>query len=154
MSRPSAFFVELKNSEASFTYARWQSRWIEQVVTWEGQQWFYQRMRVTGVMSGQSLGAQAEIQIPLTDIAHNLMNILQYPPGIAIIRKYHMNANYTTVAPHPTQVVVAETVGQIVQVSRTMSEISIAIGSSLTPVGASFVPRRYTTRLIGLPLIL
>lgn len=154
MARPSVYFVEVQDSTGSFTYARWQSRWIEQAVTWNNSLWLYQRMAITGIMSGQTVGSQAQLQIPLTLATHELAKTIEYPPGVIRLEEYHLNDSLSLAAPQANQVKVAETIGQVVQTARTTSTLTITIGSALSPAGASFVPRRATTRLIGLGLVL
>ena len=154
MARPRAYFAQHQDSTGSFTYARWQSLWIEQAVTWDSQLWLYQKMVVSGIMSGQAVGAQAQLQVDLTVATDQLAQTLEYPPGIIKLEEYHLDDSLPITAPQAGQVKVAETIGQVVQVARTTSNLTFVVGSALSPAGSSFVPRRATTRLIGLGLVL
>ena len=154
MSRPVAYFVELLDSSGEFAYARWQSRWIEESVTWNNNTWKYQRMIVSGILSGNTLGSQTQLNVPLTIQTDSLSKALEYPPGIIKIEEYHLNDSLPLSAPQVDQILVNQTLGNVTQVSKTTSEVQFTIGLALSPGGSSFVPRRATTRLIGLGITL
>ena len=55
-------------------------------------------------------------------------------------------------APQAGQELIASYVGEVVGAGGPFESISLELGSSLSPVGAQVPPRKYTSRLIGVPV--
>jgi hypothetical protein len=69
MDRGQAAFVAIGDGFGT-TYARWQSYWIDAVVSWDGQAWAYQQLDWAGVTSGQATGDQATLTLPAVPSVH------------------------------------------------------------------------------------
>jgi hypothetical protein len=149
MNRPFVYLVELRDS-ANSTLARYQSRWVGKTVTWENSSWQHvPGMEASGISSGQAAGSQAAISLPLTAVYYDIARRVFNPPGIAVIRKYDLNPNLSDDGPQPYMVEIGNCIGQVIQMTNTTSQISLVLGSVLSPTGASFVPRTITTQLAG-----
>ena len=130
----------------SFTLAAWQSRWIEQTITWNSKPWRYLAgLQVSGIVSGQAIGSQVTIILPFTMETINLAERIASPPGIAIVSKCDLCEATDT----SQMLEIGNCIGQITQITVTDTQITFALGSSISPIGASFVPRTFTTELMG-----
>jgi hypothetical protein len=151
MYRPFVYLIEIRDHLSQTTLARWQSRWVEEAITWDGQQWRYLAgLAASGVVSGQTIGAQASIALPLTHETLALATQIASPPGIAVIRKYDLVEATDT----SQMLEVGNCIGQVTQITKTDTGLTFALGSSISPIGASFVPRTVTTELIGNGMII
>jgi hypothetical protein len=153
--RGQALFVELQD-EAGNLMDRWQSCWIEQTVTWEGQAWRYQQMEWAGITSGQATGAQASITMPRLPSVDALTGRAVAGPWLAFLLVYQFpdDEGASTASPPADMILVGSTVGQVVKFSGGLTEVTWQLGSALSPVGAQFPPRTATDGLIGVPCLL
>lgn len=146
MTRPFVYFIEIKDPQGGFTLARWQTRWIEQTISWEAVEWRYMPgLTASGVVSGQTIGSQASIIVPFTSETYDLAKKIASPPGIAIARKYDLVDAVDT----SQMVEIGNYMGQVTQIIRTDVSITFNLGLAISPIGASFPPRTVTTELIG-----
>jgi hypothetical protein len=153
MARGQAAFAQITD-ESGLTVARWQSFWVDQTVTWEGQAWDYQQMDWTGVTSGQVTGEQASITLPRLPSLQALLKRALYGPWVVSLRVYQFDETLDTGSPQAEQILVGSSVGQVVSASGLLSTITWKLGSALSPVGAQFPPRTATSSLIGVPCII
>ena len=58
--------ARLTLSDGATTFARWQSFWIDQIVSWSGQAWEYEPFNWEGLLSGQSSVDQIAVTVPAT----------------------------------------------------------------------------------------
>ena len=154
MGRGQALFVQLQDAGQITTMARWQTGWIEQTVTWEGQPWDYRQMDWSGITSGSG-GDQATIKLPRLPSVQSMMRQALAGPWIATMRVYQFDdADLDASGPQAGQILVGSCIGQVIGASATATSITLKLGSALSPVGAQFPPVTATDSLIGVPCVL
>jgi phage-related protein len=140
----------LRTYDAVNTYQRWQSFYVNQTVTWDGASWEFQPFEINGITAGSS-GDEASVTLTLPALpalltaafdAKNLQRLVE-------LKIYTFDPSIDDATPQAGQQQLVAFIGQVVDASATLSQISLALGSALAPVGASIPPRTMTTRLIG-----
>lgn len=132
------------------THQRWQSYYVNSTVTWEGEDWEFQPFETSGITAGQS-GDETSVSLTmpalpaLLEAADDAMTLQR----LVELRIYTFDPSIDDQAPQAEQVLLATFIGQVVDASATLTQINLALGSALAPVGASIPPRTMTTRLIG-----
>lgn len=136
----------------SVTYERWQSYYVNQTVTWQGQPWTYQPFSADGITVGK---VESEASITLTVPATTNMIQILLPSldqgRLAELAIYEFDPNFNNSTPQSGQVQIAAFTGEIVSINGTFTNLEIELGSSLSPIGAQVPPRSFTSRLIGAP---
>jgi hypothetical protein len=146
-----AAFLELSDGYGT-TFARWQSYWIDQITTWDGQAWTYQQFDWAGITSGQSTGDQASLTLPAVPSVLAMAERALAGPWVATLRVIQFDeAEATATAPPAAYVLAASCVGQVISASATLTQLTWRLGSALAPVGAQFPPSTAITALIGVP---
>jgi hypothetical protein len=145
-----AAFVEISNGYGSVS-ARWQSYWIDQIVSWSGQQWTYQQFDWAGITSGQAVGDQASIVLPAVPSVLAMTEDALAGPWVAALRVIQFDEMAADSGPPATTVLAASCVGQVIGASGSLTQMTWRLGSALSPIGAQFPPRTAITALIGVP---
>jgi len=153
MARDQALFVQFQDAGQVATMARWQTLWIEQTVTWEGQPWEYRQMDWSGITSGSG-GDQATIRLPRLPSIQAMMRQALAGPWIATMRVYQSDEILGGSSPPADQVLVGSCIGQVIGASATATSITLKLGSALSPIGAQFPPLAATDSMIGVPCVL
>lgn len=134
------------------TYIRWQSYYVNQSVTWSGQQWSYQPFNADGITVGKvESESSIVLRVPATT---NMVEILlpSLDEGrLAELSIYEFDPNINNTSPQSSQVLIASYTGEIVNINGTFTELEVELGSSLSPIGAQAPPRSFTSKLIGAP---
>ena len=153
MARAQAQYLRLFSGAT--TYARWQNHYHQQNVPWQGQQWRWQQFDVDGLVEGASGDESGlSIELPATaDVVATVETALR-ESWLAEVRTYEFNSLAGDDIPQAGQVLIASAVAEVVAASGTLTTIRLALGSSLSPVGAQIPPRSYTTPLVGVPCLL
>jgi hypothetical protein len=150
MARAQAQYLRLFNG--STTYQRWQSYYVGQTVTWSSSSWLYQQFDCDGITAGQgSTDAALSITLPATQFVVDQVERALREAWLAELSLYEFDPTVDNAAPQSGQVLVAAFTGEVVSASGGLTSIAMALGSSLSPVGAQIPPRQFTTRLIGVP---
>jgi hypothetical protein len=150
MATGQAAFLELGDGFGT-VFARWQSYWIDQIVSWDGQSWTYQQLDWAGVTSGQATGDQATLTLPAVPSVLTLTEAALAGPWVATLRVIQFDEEAGATAPPAAYVLAASCVGEVVGASATLTQLTWKLGSALSPVGAQFPPRTAITPLIGVP---
>ena len=133
-------------------FARWQSYWIDQVVSWDSQSWTYQQLDWAGVTSGQAMGDQATLTLPAVPSVLQMTEAALAGPWVATLRVIQFDEETAgSTPPAVNYVLAASCVGEIIGASATLTTMTWKLGSALSPVGAQFPPRTAITPLIGVP---
>jgi hypothetical protein len=140
----------LRIYDADDTYQRWQSFYVNQAVTWDGASWEFQPFETNGITAGLS-GDETSVTLTMPALPALLeaANAARNLERLVELKIYTFDPAIDDEAPQAGQQLLATFIGQVVDASATLSQISLALGSALTPVGASIPPRTMTTRLIG-----
>ena len=137
------------------TYQRWQSYYVNTSVTWESASWSYQPFDADGITAGE---VQSESSISITlPATTNVMEVVLAALNearLVELRMYEFDTILGNNTPQAGQSLIASYLGEVVSANGTFTSIVINLGSSLSPVGAQVPPRKFTTRLIGVPCLL
>jgi hypothetical protein len=134
------------------TYQRWQSYYINSTVEVDSQFWQYQQFDFDVLTDGQT-GDEGGVPItlPATTTVIDAVNEAIRNTRLVEILIYEFDSLQGDDEPQDFQELIATYVGEVVGGGRTMEEVSIELGSSLSPVGSQVPPRKFTSRLIGVP---
>jgi hypothetical protein len=151
MARAQSQFLRLYDGSAS--YFRWQNYYINQAVGWSGALWSYQAFAADGFTAGQT-GDESSIAVtlPATTMVVDAVQASLAAGWMAELLLYEFDLFDGLVAPPTGQVLVDSFVGEVVGAGGSFLELTLQLGSSLAPVGAQLPPRKFSTRLIGVPL--
>ena len=150
-NRAQSQFLRIFN--ASTTYARWQSYYVNQTVTLDSNSWEFMPFAVNGITeTGAAGGQDLTVEIPATNSV-----VSQIEPALNLsrfieIKIYEFNSVDNQNAPQSTQTLIAKFTGQVQGVSGNFTRLQLELGSALAPVGAQVPPRKYNSFLIGAPL--
>lgn len=150
MATGQAAFLELGDGYGT-TFARWQSYWVDAVVSWSGQQWSYQQLDWAGVTSGQAVGDQASLTLPAVPSILAMTEQALAGPWVASLSVIQFDEAAASSGPPATTVLVASCVGEVIGASASLTQLTWKLGSALAPIGAQFPPRTAITALIGVP---
>lgn len=141
----------LRIFSGSFTYQRWQSYYVAENVTWEGQTWFYQPFDTEGISVGpvESEGS-IRINFPASRVVMEAVLAALQQSRLVELRMYEFDAIIGG-GPQASQSLVASYLGELVAAQATLTTIEIEIGSSLSPIGVQVPLRTFTTELVGSP---
>ena len=150
MATGQAAFVSLGDGFGT-VYARWQSYWIDAVVSWSSQQWSYQQLDWAGVTSGQAVGDQASLTLPAVPSVLAMTEQALAGPWVASLSVIQFDESAASSGPPATTVLAASCVGEVIGASASLTQLTWKLGSALAPIGAQFPPRTAITALIGVP---
>ena len=150
MARAQSQFLRIYSG--SITYNRWQSYYVNTTVSWESAQWSYQPFEADGITAG-SVQSESSINITLpatTNVIDSVLAALN-ESRLMELRMYEFDTILGNNAPQTGQSLIASYVGEVVNASGSFTTITVELGSSLSPIGAQVPPRKFTSRLIGVP---
>ena len=130
------------------TYQRWQNYWLNATVTFSGASWAFLGFDVDGFTAGQT-GDEGEVSVTLPATAF-VVDTVEDALRNARLCELQM-VEFDTTATSPPQTVIASYLGEVVGAGGALETLSLELGSSLSPVGAQVPPRKFTSRLIGVP---
>ena len=135
------------------TYQRWQGYYQNATVTMDGQQWAYVGFDVDGFTAGQT-GDEGGVSVTLPATAFVIDTVEDALRNARLVElsMYEFDTLDGNNAPQAGQELIASYVGEVVGAGGPFESISLELGSSLSPVGAQVPPRKYTSRLIGVPV--
>lgn len=150
MSKAQAHYLRIYSG--AITYYRWQSYYVSVDVTWESQQWSYQGFEPSGIATGSVEAESAvTIDIPATTIAINAVLDALSKAQLIELRIYEFDTRAGNYTPQANQTLISTYIGEVTNVTGTLTSLQIELGSSLSPIGAQIPPRKFTTTLIGAP---
>jgi hypothetical protein len=134
------------------TYQRWQSYYINKTVEVDSERWQYQQFDVDALTDGQT-GDEGgvPVELPATPTIIDAVNDAIRNARLVEIRIYEFDSLLGDDEPQNLQELITSYVGEIVGGGRNTEQVSIELGSSLSPIGSQVPPRKFTTRLIGVP---
>jgi len=134
------------------TYQRWQSYYVNTSVSYGGDVWAYQSFDADGITAGE-VQSEASISVTLPATTNVVEVVLQAlnEARLAELQIYEFDTIFGNSTPQSGQTLIASYLGEVVGVSGSFTQITMELGSSLSPVGAQVPPRKFTTKLIGAP---
>lgn len=143
----------LRIFDATTTYARWQTYYVNQTITLDGASWLYMPFSASGIVeSGASGGKSVSITVPATNSVVQAFTLALSYGRFCELKIYEFDSRLDNTVPQAGQDLIASYTAEVVDVSGTFSRLDIELGSSLSPVGAQVPPRKFTSYLIGSPL--
>jgi hypothetical protein len=143
----------LRIFDATTTYARWQTYYVNQTVTLDSASWSYLPFNANGIVeSGASGGKSVTVTVPATNTVVEAFNLALSYGRFCELKVYEFDSRLDQTAPQAGQQLIASYTAEVVGMSGTFTRLEIELGSSLSPVGAQVPPRKFTSYLIGVPL--
>jgi hypothetical protein len=135
------------------TLQRWQNYYINSTVTYDGAPWSFLGFDVDGFTAGQT-GDEGGVSVTLPATAFVIDTVEDALRNARLVElsMYEFDTLDGNDAPQAGQELIASYVGEVVGAGGPFESISLELGSSLSPVGAQVPPRKYTSRLIGVPV--
>ena len=150
MARGQSQFLRIFSGNT--TYQRWQSYYVNTSVTWDGASWAYQDFDADGITAGE-VQSESSISVTLPATTNVMEVVLQAlnEARLAELQIYEFDTTLGNSTPQAGQTLIASYLGEVVGVSGSFTQITMELGSSISPVGAQVPPRKFTTKLIGAP---
>jgi hypothetical protein len=147
-----AFAQYLQIYGASSTYARWQNYYGGSTVTWDGGEWEFLPFSADGIEAGdlQNEGSLVVVMPSTTKVYDTVLTALRQALTVDL-RTYEFDPRSNNTTPQTTQVQIARYTAQVVNARRSIAQIELVLGGTLSPVGAQVPPRKFTSRLVGAP---
>lgn len=135
---------------AGVTYERWQSYYVNAVVTWDSAPWIYVPFYADGFTAGIS-GDDANVSVtaPGSRLVIDAFEDAIRDGRLAEIEIYTFDPGVNNTTPQAGQELIGSYVGQIIGGTGTLTGITIQLGSALSPVGSQVPPRKLTTLMMG-----
>lgn len=147
-----AFAQYLHIYGAVSTYARWQNYYVDQTVTWDSESWTFVPFEAEGIEAGdlQDEGSLVIVFPATTEVYSTILTAVRQALTVDV-RTYDFDPRPNNQTPQAIQVQIARYTAQVVNARRSLSQIELVLGSTLAPVGAQVPPRKFSTRLVGVP---
>jgi hypothetical protein len=151
MARGQAQYLRIFSG--SSTFHRWQNYYINATVVFDAVPWAFQPFDVDGFTTGQT-GDEGGITVslPATAFAIDVVESALRNAWLCELEMYEFDTIIDNDLPQADQQLIASYVGEVVSAGGPFESITLELGSSLSPVGAQVPPRKFTSRLIGLPV--
>lgn len=150
MARAQAQYLRIFSG--STTYQRWQSYYVNTSVTYDGAVWDYQPFDADGITAGEVQSESSiSLQLPATTNAIQVALQALNEARLADLQVYEFDTLLGNATPQSGQSLIASYLGEVVNVSGSLTSVGIDLGSSLSPIGAQVPSRSFTSKLIGSP---
>lgn len=152
MARGQAQYLRIFDEPAG-TLHRWQNYYLNSTVTYDSATWTFQGFDVDGFTAGQT-GDEGGVSVSLPATAFIIDTVEDALRNARLVEltMYEFDTLDGNDAPQADQQLIASYVGEVVGAGGPFESISMELGSSLSPVGAQVPPRKFTSRLIGVPV--
>jgi hypothetical protein len=134
------------------TLHRWQNYYINSTVSIGGNTWAFMSFDVDGFTAGQT-GDEGGVSVtlPATALVMDVVADALRNARLVELTMYEFDTLEGNDAPQVDQDLIASYVGEVVAAGGPFESVNLELGSSLSPVGAQVPPRKFTSRLIGVP---
>ena len=135
------------------TLQRWQNYYVNSTVTFDSASWAFLGFDVDGFTAGQT-GDEGGVSVTLPATAFVIDTVEDALRNARLVElsMYEFDTLDGNTTPQADQELIASYVGEVVGAGGPFESISLELGSSLSPVGAQVPPRKFTSRLIGVPV--
>lgn len=139
--------------EAAGTLQRWQNYYINATVSYDGDAWSFLGFDVDGFTAGQT-GDEGGVSVtlPATAFVVGVVEEALRNARLVELSMYEFDTLDGNDAPQDGQQLIASYVGEVVAAGGAFESLTLELGSSLSPVGSQVPPRKFTSRLIGVPV--
>jgi hypothetical protein len=134
------------------TLHRWHNYYINSTVTVSGNSWAFMSFDLDGFTAGQT-GDEGGVSVtlPATALVMDVVADALRNARLVELTMYEFDTLLGNDTPQAGQDLIASYVGEVVAAGGPFETVNIELGSSLSPVGAQVPPRKFTSRLIGVP---
>lgn len=134
------------------TYHRFQNYYINATVISDSQSWSFLSFDVDGFTAGQT-GDEGGVSVtlPATALVMDIVADALRNARLVELQMFEFNTLDGNDTPQADQDLIASYVGEVVAAGGPFESVNLELGSSLSPVGAQVPPRKFTSRLIGVP---
>lgn len=152
MARGQAQYLRIFD-EAAGTLQRWQNYYINATVTFDGGTWAFMGFDVADFTAGQT-GDEGGVSVtlPATAFVVDTVEDALRNARLCELQMYEFDTLDGNDAPQDGQQLIASYVGEVVGAGGAFESLTLELGSSLSPVGSQVPPRKFTSRLIGVPV--
>ena len=147
MARAVAQYLEI-TEPSSIVRHRWQNYYLNANVSFDNKVWSYQEFTADGLVDGQQ--TSLNVTMPATPLVLSMLGSALAEGWLVEVFGYQFDMNGDTI-PQSDQTLTGSFLGEVIDARGGLYEVSMALGSSLAPVGAQFPPRKLTTQLVGTP---
>ena len=135
------------------SYQLWQNYYINATVVRGGDVWSFLSFDVDGFTAGQT-GDEGGVSVtlPATALVMDVVADALRNARLVELTMYEFDTLEGNDAPQVDQELIASYVGEVVAAGGPLETVNLELGSSLSPVGAQVPPRKFTSRLIGVPV--
>ncbi len=135
------------------TYNRWQNYYLNSTVVFDAVPWAFLGFDVEGFTAGQT-GDEGGVSVtlPATAFVVDTVEDALRNARLVELSMYEFDTLDGNDDPQDSQQLIASYVGEVVGAGGQFESLTLELGSSLSPVGAQVPPRKYTSRLIGVPV--
>jgi len=152
MARGQAQYLRIFD-EAAGTLQRWQNYYLNATVTFDASSWVFLGFDVDGFTAGQT-GDEGGVSVtlPATAFVVGVVEEALRNARLVELSMYEFDTLDGNDAPQDGQQLIANYVGEVVGAGGAFESLTLELGSSLSPVGSQVPPRKFTSRLIGVPV--
>jgi hypothetical protein len=149
MARAQAQYLRIYDIGGT-TYQRWQSYYVNRAVTFSSASWSYVPFIADGFTAGIS-GDEANIAITAPAISQviSAFEAALRNGRLCDLSIYQFSTEAGNSSPQADQELIAQYSGQAVGASAGLTNITLQLGSALSPIGAQIPPRKFTTAIMG-----
>ena len=149
MARAQSQYLRIYDT-AGVTYQRWQSYYANTTVSWDSSSWQYVPFIADGFTAGIS-GDESDISVtaPATSVVMDAFLAAIRRGRLVQLDIYQFDTLYGNDDPQTGQELVASVTGQVVGGNGGLTNMTIQLGSAISPIGAQIPPRTFTTRIMG-----
>ena len=143
----------LRVYESSTDKLLWQSYYINSTISLSSKSWSYFPFSADGLMSSSASGGNTvSINCPATTAAISALTEALNNQYLVELKVYEFDSRLGNSVPQTSQSLIVNFLGVITSINGSFETLNVNLGSSLSPVGASAPPRKFTTDLIGVPI--
>ena len=131
----------------------WQSYYVNSTISSGGKSYAYFPFTADGLLSSSASGGNTvSLTCPATTSAISALTEALNNQYLCELKVYEFDSRLSNVAPNSSQSLIVNFLGVITSIGGSFETLNINLGSSISPVGASAPPRKFTTDLVGVPI--
>jgi len=131
----------------------WQSYYVNSTISLNSKSWSYFPFTADGLLSSSASGGNTvSLTCPATTTAIAALTEALNNQYLVELKVYEFDSRLANNAPQSNQSSIVTFLGVIISINGSFETLNINLGSSISPVGASAPPRKFTTDLVGVPI--
>ena len=143
----------LRVYESSTDKLLWQSYYINSTISLNSKSFSYFPFTADGLMSSSASGGNTvSINCAATTAAISALTEALNNQYLVELKVYEFDSRLGNSVPQTSQSLIVNFLGVITSINGSFETLNVNLGSSLSPVGASAPPKKFTTDLIGVPI--